>query len=339
MRKLFSILLVLGSLACGAWVLAHANLPGAWQHVSQSTGAGERWLLLLALIVPAGVAACLHTTGWGYAFGKGGSGMGWGRLFGIRLAGDALNQVTPLMSLGGEPVKAVLFSQEGGDALRGASAVMAARLVMTAAQVLLVGTAVALTVGRFSEKVLFAFAMFPGLVGLGILTFSLVRFWFPVRWRAWMLERPLVARYREGFRAFSRVLCFWQEHPRECLIVFVLSLAGWIAPAGEFWLVARAVGEPLSFADCLVLEGLTASVTMSTFFIPGNLGSQEAGLLYIADLYRFTTPVGPLMVVIRRVREILWIGVGLVVLTALGASGLRRAPAPATVEATGEAPG
>ena len=338
MRKLLSILLVVGSLACGAWVMAPADRPGAGRHVAHPPGARAPWLLLMALILPAGAAACFHTWGWAYAFGKDGSGTTWSRLFGIRLAGEAVNQVTPFLSLGGEPLKAVLFTQGGGEALKGASAVMAARLVMTAAQVVLVLAAVLLSWSRFPDAVLLAFVAFPALVGLGILKFSLVRFWFPRRWRTWLLERPFVPRYREGFRAFSSVLGFWQEHPRECLAAFTCFLIGWLAPAAEFWLVAAALGQPLSFLDCLVLEGLMTSVNMATFFIPGNLGSQEAGLLYISNLYRFTTPVGPLMVVIRRVREILWIALGLVFLSVLGTGTIRAQPVSVPLEAAGDTP-
>jgi uncharacterized protein (TIRG00374 family) len=328
MRKLFSLLLVVGSLACGVWVVSQADLAGAWRHVVHSTDAGQRWLLLLALVVPSGIAAVLHTSGWHYAFGRDGAGVHWSRLFGIRLAGEAVNQVTPFLSLGGEPVKAVLFSLGGGDPLRGASAVMSARLVMTAGQVLLVAIAVVLTLARISHAALWAFGLFPAFVGLGITIFSLVRFWFPPAARSWMLARPFIARYREGFRTFSGVLGFWQEHPKECLAALVCFLVGWMAPAAEFWLVARAVGAPLSLLDAIALEGLMTSVTMSTFFIPGNLGSQEAGLLYVCKLLGIEGPVGPLMVVIRRVREILWIAVGLVCLSVYGGSRGEREDGP-----------
>ena len=54
------------------------------------------------------------------------------------------------------------------------------------------------------------------------------------------------------------------------------------------------------------------SVTMATFFIPGNLGSQEAGLLFVSGLFGMGGAFGALMVVFRRLREVAWIEVGLI---------------------------
>jgi hypothetical protein len=323
------------ALAFAAWAVSQADLPTAFDYVANRTSASQRWLLLLAVLLPSGLGTALHTSALAAAFGREGSGVAWGRLWGIRLAGEAINQVTPFLSLGGEPVKAALYGSLGGSVLRGASAVAAARMVMTFAQCLLVTAAVLLTATWLpaSTKAMWAFWAFPGLVGVAILIFSGIRFWFPPAWRAWLLERPLLAPHKEGFRASSRVLHFWQEHPAQCLATFCFSLLAWIVPAGEFWLVAQAVGHPISWPQAIALEGLMTSIAMATFFIPGHVGSQEAGLLYVSKLYALAGPVGPLMVVIRRAREILWIGIGMVCLAVLGAVSIRPAPdAPPAAE-------
>jgi len=335
MRKLLKIALFLVAFVFGGWAVAHADLPAAFRYVARETSAAERWLLLLALMAPSGLVTVLHTSGLAAAFGREGSGLTWGRLWGIRLAGEAINQVTPFLSLGGEPVKAVLYGNLGGSIMRGAAAVGAARMVMTFAQCVLVTVAVLLTARWIpgSTAALWAFWAFPGFVGGAILVFSCVRFWFPPVWRTWLVERPLLARYRESFRASGRALHFWQEHPAQCAATFVFSLLAWTASAAEFWLIALAVGHPISWLHAIALEGLMTSIAMATFFIPGHVGSQEAGLLYLCKFFGLAGPVGPLIVVIRRAREILWIGVGLLCLTVLGAVSMRRGtPAPAGPE-------
>jgi hypothetical protein len=88
--------------------------------------------------------------------------------------------------------------------------------------------------------------------------------------------------------------------------------------AGEFCLVGQVLGVPISWWDALALEALMNSVTMATFFVPGNIGSQEAGLVFLSGLYGLGSPFGAVMVVLRRLREVLWILFGFGCLAVLG---------------------
>src|SRR4030095_13176611 len=61
------------------------------------------WVLLE--IVPVG----LHTAGWAACFPKSHQAVSFRRLFILRLAGSAINQVTPTATIGGEGVKGPFF--------------------------------------------------------------------------------------------------------------------------------------------------------------------------------------------------------------------------------------
>jgi len=91
------------------WVLSSADLPAVWGVLK-----GLQWrfaLVLLFYIVIFG----LDTLGWWFAFSpKVRTQLHWIRLFRVRLAGEALNYVTPTAWVGGEPVKAALLSKRYG---------------------------------------------------------------------------------------------------------------------------------------------------------------------------------------------------------------------------------
>jgi len=61
------------------------------------------WVLLE--IVPV----VLHTAGWAACFPKSHQAVSFWRLFIVRLAGSAINQVTPTATIGGEVVKVLLL--------------------------------------------------------------------------------------------------------------------------------------------------------------------------------------------------------------------------------------
>ena len=68
------------------------------------------WWQFIVICLPYSVIAAVDTLGWRFAFARGGAPF-W-RLYGARLAGEALNVVTAAGSVGGEAVKAWLVRRD-----------------------------------------------------------------------------------------------------------------------------------------------------------------------------------------------------------------------------------
>jgi hypothetical protein len=306
MRRWLELGILLGG---GAWAVAiavEADLPGAWRTLMHATSGGERAWLFVLFLVPSAISSVLDACAWRATFGSTPLAVAFGRLFGIRLAGEAVNQATPLLTVGGEPVKMLLLGGSGISREDSAASVIASRFILALGQALYAGLAVLLAPAAWTglPRVPFEVAALVGLL-LGVV--------FIVGWR--LGERPRLPRELERYatwvRAVSRAMSLGHDHPRHFIAALLYSLAGWVVVAGEFWLVARALDEPISWTMALALEGCMNVVTMLTFFIPANLGSQEAGLLYLARLAGLGTPFGAMMAVLRRAREIFWIAAGL----------------------------
>ena len=327
MRHLVKWLILAASLVWAAAVLIQADLPGAWHDVVLTTSPLQRGLLAILFLIPAGLACWVETHGWIATFGARRPEISFSRLFCIRLAGEAVNQATPFMSLGGEPVKAMLVAAETEAMKESAASVAAARFVMTLAQVLLVSLGLVVGYGPLhtSPGALVGFGLFPLLLGAFMLLLLAAYLVVPASARKRLLDHPRLERFQEGMRLVGGVLNFWRAHPRQFAWALACFVLGWAAMGLEFWVVARIVGVPLTLLQAVALEGLMNSVTMATFFIPGNLGSQEAGLLFLGRLF-VLGPVGPLMVVLRRAREVLLILLGLLCLAVLGGGAMMRLP-------------
>ena len=67
----------------------------------------------------------------------------------------------------------------------------------------------------------------------------------------------------------------------------------------------------------IAIAALTVFIKGGTFFIPGSLGAQEGGYTLLLMSFGYSEVTGLTFALIRRLREILWIVVGLVCLAAL----------------------
>ena len=98
------VLSVIG-LAVIAWSIHRIG----WSPIAQALARLTWWQLVLVCL-PYAVIMAVDTLGWRFAF-PGEAAPFW-RLFGARLAGEALNLVTAVGSVGGEAVKAWLIRRD-----------------------------------------------------------------------------------------------------------------------------------------------------------------------------------------------------------------------------------
>ena len=56
----------------------------------------------------------------------------------------------------------------------------------------------------------------------------------------------------------------------------------------------------------------------STFFIPGSLGAQDGGNLLLLKAFGYSDVTGITFALLRRFREMVWIGIGLLCLASIG---------------------
>src|SRR5216110_2086976 len=104
MKKLQVLLLLLGVGFLGflLWRIG----PGELWHELRLLGWG-----LVPVLLSEGVAEMIHTRGWHYCLSGPLRSLPWRTLFRIRMAGYAINYLTPTAALGGEVTKGVLLAQ------------------------------------------------------------------------------------------------------------------------------------------------------------------------------------------------------------------------------------
>ena len=76
------------------------------------------------------------------------------------------------------------------------------------------------------------------------------------------------------------------------------------------YFMLQLLGVPVSLVQAVMLESLLQLVRTASFFIPGNLGTQEAGLAFFIQLLGYHPALGVAASLLKRARQIVWTGIG-----------------------------
>jgi hypothetical protein len=249
-------------------------------------------------------------------------------IYALTVSGFALNYVTPLVNLGGEPYRILALKDQIGIR-RSTSSVILYNMVRMLSHfffwmgaVILVfifvptSTEFTLILCIVSVVVLLLIVFFFSRHKRGIFA-SLMSFCSAHRildFFARMLKRREEALlevdeqikhlYNGRKPAFYRSLSF----------EFIARIIGSL----EFYFIFLAVGIQLSFIHALYINAASSLILNLFFFMPFELGTREGGLYLVMDTLRYPPGIGIFMGLANRVRELFWVLVGLILVQLSG---------------------
>jgi glycosyltransferase 2 family protein len=291
------------------------------------------WRLAVILCFPAVLVAVFDTLGWRFAFLR---EVGFRVLFTSRLAGEAFNLTTPA-ALGGEAVKTWLL--RGHAPLEASLAsVIVAKTTITIAQgiFLAVGVVVAWSTILQGSRLLYGMVWLLALEAIAVSLFVLVQTRGMLGWVGRLLDRLGVGAIR-GRSTLGRVDdtlgLFYRTAPGRLALSIAFHFGAWFLGSLETWLILKFLGAEVSFATATVIEAFGTAIKVATFLIPASLGALEGGFVAAFVALGLSAPTAISFSLVRRVREVVWIAIGLVVFAVkrprepVGASG-GAAPGP-----------
>jgi hypothetical protein len=141
-----------------------------------------------------------------------------------------------------------------------------------------------------------------------------------VGWSARLLDR-LGIRRMSGSGTAARVDAalsdFYRREPRRLALSIFFHLAAWLLGVVETWLILWFLGIPVSLVTATVIEAFGTGIRFATFLIPGSLGAQEGGYVMTFVALGLTGADGVTFGLVRRFRELVWVGIGLALFAAL----------------------
>lgn len=297
-----------------AWIVRSSDFSAVWRQMESL-----RWrfgFILLFYVVIFG----LDTLGWRFALSRRTqSRIRWDWLFRARLAGEAVNYVTPTAWIGGEPVKAYLLSKRYGVPMaEGMASVVIAKTTFSLSMFLFIVMGIGITlwtqpieaaVLRWVWMVLFGF-------GILLLLFLLIQFLKPFQRGRAMVKRILPSRVwsiTEKVHEWDESLVrFYRNSPGSVFLSLAFHFLGWVAGVFEIFLILWLLHIPVSLAKAWSIEALWILLKTGAFLIPASLGASEGLLILICNGLRISSVSGLALALIRRARELTWMGLGLV---------------------------
>lgn len=298
------------------------GLSDVAQHLAQLG-----WLAPIVLLPYAAIAVC--------------DARGWSRLipkeaytrpiplwyFSLsRIAGESINNLTPTASIGGEALKVYLLRRRGISADVGMASVVAAKTALTIAQVIFILVGLPFFLFRFGWGLhswwvlgmLMAVAYGFVLVlirwqrqGMMEKAVRMLQRWFP-NWHA-------LQRWEAGARRIdAQLLELYDGNPKAFFVASVYHFWGWLLGAVEIWVIFALIGIQVGLVDALIIESMVQPVTAAALVIPGALGVREAGGVFLSHLLGIDYGAGLALMVLKRAREAIYNGIGLIFLTRAG---------------------
>ncbi len=276
------------------------------------------WRLPL-VVLPYALGAAFDTLGWWYSFPHPGCPLRYNELFQLRLAAKAIQETTPALAQIGEVVKIYLLRVTRAAWPMAVASVIAAKTSISVAQLMFIFAGLLLVprlVPEARELLPEAWSglLVVGLLLIGVLVWQRFGFFQPLirLGRSARLLTPILSRYEGRLRAADDMLAkFLREQSRDFWRSCAWHFLGWVAGALEGWIILVLLNVPVDLLTAFVIEVLVLIVQGTTGFIPANLGVLEAGTMAIFAWLGYPAETAITFALLRRLRQIVWVAVGL----------------------------
>jgi uncharacterized protein (TIRG00374 family) len=283
---------------------------------------------LLLMLIPSIIMYVVEAYGWKVTLGPSAKHLPFWRVLAIRTAGEVVNMTTPAGYSGGEPLKAFLLRNRNVPIVDGVTSVVIAKTTMTIAEVLFILIGIALGMWLLGGNDSSGQTVAAALLSVVLLALGTVAFVFVQRQGifTWLLQslrmvglkiRYLEAREKKLRSLDQTILDFYRyNRPAFCASTGLFFL-GWMAEALEVYVIIYILGGPAIALSAISIGALSVFIKGGTFFIPGSLGAQEGGNLFLLNAFGYSDVAGITFALLRRFRELAWIGIGLLCLALL----------------------
>ncbi len=329
MKRGVRILLLLVGLALFGLFL-HTT---GWKDIQGAFHTLGWWGLLV--LAPYGLVFTVDTAGWGFAFSRDGlKQVAFHVLWGIRLAGEAVNNVIPSMYVGGEATKVYLLHQRGVPGLTATSAAVRSKTAQSVAQstFLVCGAVVAaysLPSEQNTAKWIFGL-LAAGALGVMLLLFALqsrgmTRTLAGVVQRMGVMVHWIEARMDQLRHLDEQIVEFYRRDRSQFLACTLTYFGGWMLDTVEILVASHLLGTPVEWHHAFAIEAFIGLARGFNTVVPGALGVQEFSVIGLFTLFGYPLELGKQYAVIRRGRDVVYTVLGWLLLYTSEASlrGLR----------------
>lgn len=249
------------------------------------------------------------------------------RVYKYTVSGYALNYVTPVGLLGGEPYRIMELTPYVGAA-KAASSVILYAMMHIFSHFCFWGFSIVLYLVLYGTGMgagmVSLMAVFAAFCGLGIYFFMKgYRNGLAMRLLRLFARFPLVGPRIQRFiakntdaiqRVDSQIAELHAQRKSTFYFSLLLEFLARLLGCLEVQFILLILTDKVSFADCVLIQAFTSLFANLFFFIPMEMGAREGGFALAVGGLALSGAYGVYTGLITRLRELIWIAVGLVLL-------------------------
>ena len=245
-------------------------------------------------------------------------------IFSISLSGFAINYITPVVNLGGEPYKIIALKEHLGLNSSVSSVVLYSMLhflssflfwfiaIILAVISLPLTTELQIILGASFLFTLFGVWFFYSRHKNGIFN-SLINLIRKLPFTAKLSEK---LQLKESSLALidNQIIELYTKQRTTFNTSLSLEVIARVVASIEFIFILRAIGIEITLVEAIYINAFSSLVLNLFFFIPMGLGIREGSLFLIMGGLNITAAIGVYIGLINRVREFFWILIGLLLI-------------------------
>ena len=313
-----------------AVVLMLLTFDADWTRVREVLGQAGIWFPVI--VVLWGFIYLMNACSFGLIINDGTGGrVPFGKVFQLTVSGYALNYVTPLGLMGGEPYRILELSEYVGGKKATSSVILYSMMHICSHFCFWLSAVILYVVLHFVADGYGLDVWMSVMLGVMTAIFVAVLWLFSLGYRKGFVVKvfgvlsriPLVGKWAAGYidkhrtdlEEVDRQIAFLHTHRRWSFRwSLLLEYAARVVSCLEYWLLIGMFVPGFTFWDSILVMAFSSLFSNLIFFSPMQMGGYEGGMALAAGGVQVPGAYGLYTALVARLRQIVWTVIGIIIM-------------------------
>lgn len=252
----------------------------------------------------------------------------WLRMFRLTISGYAINYITPVMALGGEPYRIMAMKDDLGTKRATSSVLNYAMMHILSHFVFWIIGFLLLIFFAYDRTPRFVFVASLVFIGISIIAIiyiikaykkGIIVGFFKFLCRVPLLKRfvkkKMTAEFQQSLSDTDKQFTdLFNLHRKEFYKALFYETLSRIFSCLEILVILRAVGVGIDMIDSIIINTETSLIANIVFVFPMQVGIREGGLTFALNSIGLVASMGVFVGMVTRITELAWIIIGVIMI-------------------------